>query len=108
MNAPDPSARTVEAEYELIPLGAIEPSNTAIQHHRRQRFDPAALAELAQNVAKLGVLQPLVLRPHPNPRGFVLYELVAGERRLLAAGKAGLGHVPAKQGGRKKRSEASA
>ncbi|MBI5758508.1 MAG: ParB/RepB/Spo0J family partition protein [Planctomycetales bacterium] len=55
----------------------------------RQEFEPTALAELADSVAQHGVLQPLLVRRLDG--GF---QIVAGERRWLAAKKAGLHAVP--------------
>src|SRR3954466_14974082 len=57
----------------------------------RQDFDPASLDALAESVKARGILQPLVVRPVMGGR----YELVAGERRLRAAKRAGLERVPA-------------
>jgi len=56
----------------------------------RRTFDEAAIAELAASVAEKGVLQPIVVRPVDG--GF---EVVAGERRLRAAQRAGLTTIPA-------------
>jgi ParB family chromosome partitioning protein len=56
----------------------------------RRRFDEEALAELTESVRKRGVLQPLLVRAVEGG-----YELIAGERRLRAARKAGLADVPA-------------
>lgn len=100
MNAP------VEAPAlaaELVPFDVICPSDTHIQILRRQRFDTEKLLELAANIQKLGVLEPVLLRPFPASRGSVRdrkgatpkYELVAGERRWIAAQRAGLAHIPA-------------
>lgn len=55
----------------------------------RQEFDPAALAELAESIAQHGVLQPLIVRRVGSD-----LQIVAGERRWLAAKKAGLQTVP--------------
>jgi ParB family chromosome partitioning protein len=55
----------------------------------RRRFDPEALAALAESIRCHGVLQPLVVR-----RTAAGYELIAGERRLRAARLAGLEEVP--------------
>jgi len=55
----------------------------------RKHFDTAALRELADSIARYGVLQPLTVRYHKRK-----YELVAGERRLRAARMAGLSKVP--------------
>ncbi len=56
----------------------------------RRRFDPAPLAELVASIRESGVLQPLTVRPSAQGG----YELIAGERRLRAAGQAGLTEVP--------------
>jgi len=55
----------------------------------RQQLDESTLEELVQSIAQHGVLQPLLVRPHEGG-----YQLVAGERRLVAAQKAGLQSVP--------------
>ncbi len=57
----------------------------------REVFDDEELEGLAVSLRDVGILQPLVVRPHPDGDG---YELVAGERRLRAAGIAGLETVP--------------
>ena len=58
----------------------------------RRRFEDAALNELAQSVAQKGVIQPLIVRPHPSKPD--QFEIVAGERRWRAAQKAQLHEVP--------------
>jgi len=58
----------------------------------RTTFDEATLAELAADIKEHGVLQPLLVRPHPTEEG--RYQLVAGERRWRAARLAGKGEVP--------------
>lgn len=58
----------------------------------RKHFSESGLEELAASVATHGVLQPLLGRPNPNNLQRV--QLVAGERRLRAASKAGLLEVP--------------
>jgi ParB family chromosome partitioning protein len=59
----------------------------------RKVFDEEALASLTASVRELGVLQPLLVRPVDGD-GEGRYELVAGERRLRAAKRAGLPTVP--------------
>lgn len=56
----------------------------------RKNFDDEKLTELAQSIAKHGVLQPLLVRPMPDGS----YRLVAGERRWRAARIAGISEVP--------------
>lgn len=64
----------------------IEPN----REQPRKDFDDAALGELADSIAKYGVLQPLLVRPL-NGGG---YQLIAGERRWRASRLAGLTEVP--------------
>lgn len=56
----------------------------------RKYFDEESLEELAQSINAYGIIQPLSVRRLPDDK----YELVAGERRLRAAKKAGLTEVP--------------
>ncbi len=60
----------------------------------RAHFDDAALDELADSVREHGILQPLIVSRLVTENGAVSYQLVAGERRLLAARRAGLARVP--------------
>ena len=55
----------------------------------RHEFDPAALNELADSIRQHGVLQPVLVRSAGGG-----YQLIAGERRLIAAKKAGLQEIP--------------
>ncbi|GAA4522456.1 hypothetical protein GCM10023191_101700 [Actinoallomurus oryzae] len=57
------------------------------------RDDLGDLSELADSIAAHGILQPLLVQPHPD-RGDGEYELLAGHRRLAAAQQAGLTTVP--------------
>ncbi len=70
----------------VVPLAQIHVVDGA---NPRRRFDEAALRELADSIAKHGMIQPLVV--HPNSEGYVL---IAGERRYRAASLAGLDSVP--------------
>lgn len=63
----------------------------ANRYQPRQNFDEAALENLSESIRQYGILQPLIVRRLPE-KG---YELIAGERRLRAARKAGLEKVPA-------------
>jgi ParB family chromosome partitioning protein len=73
--------------FREIPTDLVRPN----PRQPRRDFDEAALADLAESIRSRGVLQPVVVRPLPGGE----YELVAGERRLRAAGIAGLDAVPA-------------
>jgi len=57
----------------------------------RTSFDEQSLEELAASIQKLGIVQPLTVRETGTGR----FQLIAGERRLRAARRAGLTHVPA-------------
>ena len=56
----------------------------------RHRFDEEALKDLTASIRERGILQPLLVRQVADNQ----YELIAGERRLRAAGQAGLLEVP--------------
>ncbi len=58
----------------------------------RQSFNEEKLVELANSIKKNGIIQPIAVRPDRNKSG--KYEIVAGERRWLAAQKAGLHEIP--------------
>jgi ParB family transcriptional regulator, chromosome partitioning protein len=55
----------------------------------RKDFDPESLKELVDSIKQHGVLQPLLVRPSGAQ-----YQIIAGERRWLAAKQAGLETVP--------------
>lgn len=59
-------------------------------NHPRIHFDQAAIDELAESIAKRGVLQPILLRPDGD--GF---QIIAGERRWRASQQARLHSIPA-------------
>ena len=73
------------AGVRTIPVGALSPH----PHQPRRRFDDASLEELAASIAKQGIIQPIVVRPHGHG-----YQIVAGERRWRAAQRARLHEVP--------------
>ena len=71
-----------------IPVADITPN----PNQPRMLFDEESLAELTASVQQIGVLQPVLVRPAATGTG---YELIAGERRWRAAGRAGLATIPA-------------
>jgi ParB family chromosome partitioning protein len=95
------------ATFAIIPITAIRPN----PRQPRTVFDHDELAELANSIREIGVLQPVVVRPVPavdqgdapaesavgvaadeaGPR----FELIMGERRLRATQLAGLDTIPA-------------
>lgn len=68
-----------------VPIERIIPN----PRQPRRRFEEEPLRELAESIRQHGVLQPLSVQKADGA-----YVLVAGERRLRAAGLAGLTHVP--------------
>ncbi len=78
--SPAPSGTALEVPIENVRPGSGQP---------RRRFDDAALDELAASIKEKGIIQPLVVADTSDG-----YELVAGERRLRAAERAGLTRVP--------------
>lgn len=73
------------AHVTLVALSSIRPNPM----QPRQQFREEAVAELAESIRQKGILQPLLVRQNGD-----VYELVAGERRLRAAERAGLTRVP--------------
>ncbi|WP_111557994.1 ParB/RepB/Spo0J family partition protein [Paracoccus sediminilitoris] len=91
MDLSDPAPNTPAPAMKdrvLIPIEQI----TANPDQPRRSFDPEALQELAASLKQRGVLQPLIVRPHPQDQG--LYQIVAGERRWRAAQMAQLHELP--------------
>ena len=58
----------------------------------RQFFSEEKLEELANSIKKKGIIQPIAVRPNKIENG--KYEIVAGERRWIAAQRAGLHEIP--------------
>jgi ParB family chromosome partitioning protein len=72
---------------QLLALDRIRPG----RYQPRTRMDEASLDELADSIRSQGVMQPILVRPIDGGH----YEIVAGERRWLAARRAGLAEIPA-------------
>jgi ParB family chromosome partitioning protein len=81
-----PEVEPSEAPTREIDIDRILPN----PDQPRFKVDEQALEELAESIRQNGVLQPVLVRPWRDG-----YQLVAGERRLLAAQRAGLLKVPA-------------
>ncbi len=75
----------ISREFKRIATDEIFPN----PNQPRRIFDEEAIAELAKSIENYGVITPLTVRK--TPRG---YEIVAGERRLRAAKRAGVKNVP--------------
>lgn len=81
-----PNAAQDEAgEAHEIALAQIQPN----PKQPRTDIDEDGIAELADSIAKVGLLQPIIVRPYGEG-----YQIIAGERRWRAAKAAGLEKVP--------------
>ena len=58
----------------------------------RMNFREEKLEELANSIKKNGIIQPIAVRPSKSEKG--KFEIVAGERRWIAAQRAGLHEIP--------------
>lgn len=77
---------TDEKGVVTLRLSEIEPN----RNQPRTNFDEEALAELADSIAKHGLIQPIVVRPTSSGA----YQIVAGERRWRACRMANIHEVP--------------
>ena len=75
-----------EGGVTQIPVDSIQRN----PRQPRENFDEGELENLAASIREHGVIQPLIVSPDKNG----IYTLIAGERRLQAARKAGLTTVP--------------
>lgn len=79
----------VPALLRMLSVDRLVPTSD----NRRRPITKASVESLAKSLAKDGVLQPIVVRAHPEKEGW--WEIRAGERRWRAAMLAGLKEVPA-------------
>jgi ParB family chromosome partitioning protein len=70
-----------------IGIDSISPN----PYQPRSSIDDSAIDELAESIKRHGVIQPIVVRPSGDG-----YQIVVGERRWLAAKRAGLESIPAR------------
>ena len=77
---------TAESAFQDIDIVNIVPN----PYQPRERFDEETLAALAESIAEVGVIQPIIVR-----KALENYEIIAGERRWRAAQRAGLRSIPA-------------
>ncbi len=94
---PQSQKREESAPQESIYHIEIE-KITANPDQPRRHFDEAALHELASSIREFGFLQPLVVSKmeKETPTGIAVeYQIIAGERRFMAAKLLGLPRVPA-------------
>lgn len=84
--APEAAPAETQSPDLSVAIDKIRPN----PRQPRTEFDEAALSELVGSIKVQGIIQPLLVRPMDDGD----FELVAGERRLRAAERAGLTHVP--------------
>ena len=78
----------VESKIDKLPLGEIVPN----KYQPRKSFDENMLNDLSNSIKERGVIQPIIVRKKKSEN--FKYEIIAGERRWLAARKAGLHEIP--------------
>ena len=83
-----PQTTTKNSETKRVSISDL----TRNPYQPRETFNEFKLDELANSIKKNGIIQPIAVRPKKLEAG--KYEIVAGERRWLAAQKAGLHDIP--------------
>ena len=84
--------KQINTDNKKITGGALEVDISLIEanpHQPRLAFDEEKLTALAQSIKSHGIIQPLIVS-----KNGARYELIAGERRLLAAKKSGMEKIP--------------
>lgn len=93
---PAPEPQTAQALADIgpakglrnLPVEQLKPGKS----QPRRVFEQTAIDDLIESVREKGILQPLLVRPHPDDQDF--YEIIAGERRWRAAQAVSLHEVP--------------
>ena len=78
----------IEAKKNLLSVNDLIPN----KYQPRKIFDEDTLEDLTNSIKERGVIQPIIVRK--SNVNTSKYEIIAGERRWLAAQKAGLNNVP--------------
>ena len=78
----------LKKELNVVSIGDLSRN----PYQPRQSFNESKLEELSNSIKKNGIIQPIAVRLKKDEPG--KYEIVAGERRWLAAQKAGLHNIP--------------
>jgi ParB family chromosome partitioning protein len=84
----DEPGAAMPAGQRVLPIERIKPN----PNQPRRDFAEKDLNDLAASIREKGVIQPLILRPHPSEPE--IFEIVAGERRWRAAQLAQLHELP--------------
>ena len=78
----------VETKTNKLLISEIVPN----KYQPRKNFDEESLSDLTNSIKERGVIQPIIVRKSNSDS--MNYEIIAGERRWLAARKAGLHDIP--------------
>ncbi len=78
----------VESKKNNLPISSLTPN----KYQPRRFFDESNLEDLTKSVKERGIIQPIIVRKSNNDQ--FKYEIIAGERRWLAAKRADLENVP--------------
>ena len=78
----------LESQKNRLPITDLVPN----KFQPRKIFDEANLEDLIKSIKERGIIQPIIVRYSPEDKK--KFEIIAGERRWLAAQRAGLHNVP--------------
>jgi len=78
----------IEPQKNQVSISDLVPN----KYQPRKIFDEASLEDLTNSVKERGMIQPIIVRNSNDDRS--KFEIIAGERRWLAAQRAGLHNVP--------------
>jgi len=78
----------VEAQKNQLPVSDLMPN----KYQPRKNFDEVNLQDLTNSIKERGMIQPIIVRKSNNE--ISKFEIIAGERRWLAAQRAGIHNVP--------------
>ncbi len=78
----------IEPQKNQVSISDLVPN----KYQPRKIFDEASLGELTNSIKERGMIQPIIVRNSNDGRS--KFEIIAGERRWLAAQRAGLHNVP--------------
>jgi ParB family chromosome partitioning protein len=78
----------VEPQKNQLSISDLTPN----KYQPRKNFDEVSLDDLTNSIKERGIIQPIIVRVSKDDNS--KYEIIAGERRWLAAQKAGLHNVP--------------
>ena len=86
--AADPTESGPSSETNTVPVEFLHPG----RYQPRHKIDEAQIKDLTESIREKGILQPILVRRHPDEAN--IFEIIAGERRWRAAQLAQLHEVP--------------